>query len=256
MPLCRSLLLFCLLLCQPLTAAAASITIAAASDLKFAMDEVIAAFKQRHPGDQVEVVYGSSGKFQTQIRLGAPYDLYFSADIAYPRALAEAGLAASPVTPYAHGRLVLWSTRPDSRTLTLAGLADPAIGRIAIANPRHAPYGKRAVEALQAAGVWSRGEARLVQGESVSHAAQFVQSGNAQVGIIALALALSPELARLGGYQLIPDSLHAPLEQGFIITRRAAGNALARRFAAHMQADDTRALMQRYGFVLPERERR
>jgi len=238
-------------LCLSRAAHAEKITIAAAADLKFAMDEIVSQFRNAHPADQVEVIYGSSGKFQTQIQQGAPYDLYFSADIAYPRDLATKGFAASAVKPFARGRIVLWSATRDASRMTLASLADPTIIRIAIANPKHAPYGKRAEEALRAAGVWARVEPKLVYGENIAHAAQFVQTGNAQVGIIALSLALNPELAGRGGYWLIPEHMHQPLDQGYIITRRAAGSALARRFADHVDGPSARAVMKRYGFVLP-----
>ena len=247
--------LHCLLLAVALffapSAHAEKVTIAAAADLKFAMDEIVAAFKQAHPADAVQVVYGSSGKFHAQIRQGAPYDLYFSADIAFPRELVKAGLAASEVKPYAFGRIVLWSASLDASKMTLASLVDPRIRRVAIANPKHAPYGKRAEEALRAAGLWEKVEPKLVYGENIAHTAQFVQTGNAQVGIIALALALNPELASKGGYWLIPDKLHGPLEQGFIITKRAEGNALAKRFADYMGSSPARAVMTKYGFVLP-----
>ncbi|SFF57039.1 molybdate transport system substrate-binding protein [Fontimonas thermophila] len=231
---------------------AEKIIIAAASDLKFAMDEIVTTFKVDHPTDEVEVIYGSSGKFYAQIRQGAPYDLFFSADIGYPRELAAAGLAASEVRPYAVGRIVLWSASLDASTMTLASLADPTITCIAIANPKHAPYGQRAEQALRAAGLWEKLKPKLVYGENIAHTAHFVQTGNAQVGIIALSLALSPELASKGRYRLIPDNLHEPLVQGYIITRRAAGNALARRFADYMASAPARAVMIRYGFVLPD----
>lgn len=234
------------------TAHAETVTVAAAADLKFAMDEIIANFKKANPADEVEVIYGSSGKFHTQIQQGAPYDLYFSADIGFPRELAKAGFAASEVTPYAFGRIVLWSTSMDASKMTLTSLIDTKIVRIAIANPKHAPYGKRAEEALRAAGLWEKVEPKLVYGENIAHTAQFVQTGNAQVGIIALALAVNPELAKRGGYWLIPDKLHEPLEQGFIITKRAEGNALARRFADYMGSKLVRAVMTKYGFVLPD----
>jgi len=227
------------------------ITIAAAADLRFAMDEIVVLFNKAHTDDQVEVIFGSSGKFNTQIQQGAPYDMYFSADIGYPRKLKVEGFAASEVQPYAVGRIVLWSPVRDASKMTLADLADPSIRKIAIANPKHAPYGKRAEEALKAAGVWEKVEARLVYGENISQTAQFVQTGNAQVGIIALSLALNPELANHGGYLLIPDNLHQPLEQGFIITRRAENNGLAKRFADYMGGKPARAVMTKYGFVLP-----
>lgn len=233
------------------TAHAERITIAAAADLKFAMDEIVAAFKKTHPADEVKVIYGSSGKFRTQIRNGAPYDLYFSADIAYPRELVKASLAASEAQPYAFGCIVLWSASMDASKMTLASLLDPEIARIAIANPRHAPYGERAEEALRASGLWEKVEPKLVYGENIAHTAQLVQTGNAQVGVIALSLALNPDLAKRGGYWPIPDNLYQPLEQGYIITKRAADNALARRFADYIRSPEARAVMTKYGFVLP-----
>lgn len=240
--------------CSLLVATAAraeKITIAAAADLKFAMDEVVSGFKNSHSDNEVDVIYGSSGKFSTQIKEGAPYDLYFSADIAYPQELAKQGLAASEVKPYAVGRIVLWSNTMDASKMTLASLTDPKITKIAIANPRHAPYGKRAEEALRASGLWDTVRSKLVFGENIASTAQFVQTGNAQVGIIALSLALNPELSTKGGYFLIPDNLHDPLEQGYIITKLGADKPLARQFADFMGSKQARAIMKKYGFVLP-----
>lgn len=233
------------------TAHAEKITIAAAADLKFAMDEIVTGFKQSHPGNEVEVIYGSSGKFHTQIQQGAPYDLYFSADISYPRELAKSGMAASEVKPYAFGRIVLWSNSMNAAKMTLASLTDPKISRIAIANPKHAPYGKRAEEALRTSGLWDRVQSKLVFGENIAHTAQFVQTGNAQVGIIALSLAVNSELAKKGGYYLIPETLHKPLEQGYIITTRGTGKPLAKQFADYMGSKPARRVMTTYGFVLP-----
>lgn len=233
------------------SAHAEKVTVAAAADLKFAMDEIVAAFKKASPADEVDVIYGSSGKFHTQIQQGAPYDLFFSADIGFPRELAKAGFAASEVKPYALGRIVLWSASLDARKMAMESLADPKIARIAIANPKHAPYGKRAEEALRTAGLWEKVEPKLVYGENIAQASQYVQTGNAQVGIVALSLAINPELAKRGGYWLIPDKLHEPLEQGFIITKRANSNALAKRFADYMGSQSARAVMTKYGFALP-----
>lgn len=231
---------------------AETITVAAAADLKFALDEMAVDFRRANPADELHLVYGSSGRFQAQIQQGAPYDLYFSADVDLLRQLAQSGYAASEVRPYAFGRLVLWSTRRDAAERSLNDLADPATGRIAIANPKHAPYGKRAQEALRASGVWETVENRLVYGENVAQAAQFVQTGSAQVGLIALSLALNPELANQGHYRLVPDSLHAPLAQGFIITRRAAGSDLARRFADYLHGRSAHIVMRKHGFVLAD----
>ena len=250
MKLIKLVCLVCLLLTAA-TAHAEKITVAAAADLKFAMDEIVVSFNRQHPRDQVEIIYGSSGKFFAQIQNNAPYDLYFSADINYPRQLAKNGFAASGVIPYALGRIVLWSNSRDAAKMTLENLTDPAIRKIAIANPRHAPYGKRAEEALRSLKLWDKVQHKLVFGENIAHTAQFVETGNAQVGIVALALALSPALAKQGGYYLIPAHLHQPLEQGYIITKRAADKPLAQRFSGYMTSKETRRIMTRYGFVLP-----
>lgn len=237
-------------------ARAEKLSIAAAADLKFALDEIVSQFKTANPGDDIAVTYGSSGKFHTQIQQGAPFDLYFSADIAFAEQLQQAGFAASPVIPYAIGRLVLWRKKPDAKQnaspLSLASLSEPHITRIAIANPKHAPYGKRAEEALRAGQLWQTLEKKLIYGENIAQTAQFVQTGNAQLGLIALSLALNPTLAQQGEYMLIPDTLHAPLLQGFIITQRAANNATARRFADYMNSPAARASLRQYGFTLPD----
>lgn len=227
------------------------ITIAAAADLKYAMDEIVTEFQKINPESNVEVVYGSSGKANTQILQGAPFDMFFCADIKYPLDLHKKGLCASMVTTYAWGRLVLWSATLDSSKLTMSILTDSSISRIAIANPMHAPYGERAREALMSLGLWDKVKKKLVYGENIAQAAQFVTSGNAQVGILALSLAMNPELSKNGHYLLIPDTLHTPLEQGYIITKRAAGNKLAIKFADFMEENLSRTIMKKYGFVLP-----
>lgn len=227
-----------------------TLNIAAASDLKFAMDAIVAEFQKSRPKDTLSLVYGSSGKFATQIEQGAPFDVFFSADAALAQSLADKGLAAGKrVTRYGLGRLVLWSTVRDASTLTLASLTDPAISRIAIADPAHAPYGKRAEEALRAAGIWDKVAPKLVYGQNIAQTAQFVQTGNAEVGLIALALALNPELAAKGGYWLVPQNLHSPLEQAFIITKRAQQQPLAQDFAAFFASEPAVAILKRYGFA-------
>jgi molybdate transport system substrate-binding protein len=227
-------------------------TAAVAAGMKFAMDDIAAAFRKAHPKDTFEVVYGATGKLQTQVQQGAPFDLFFSADNTAPLDLAKAGFAGSEMRIYAIGHLVIWSTSVDASKLTLADLANPKFARIAIGNPKVAPYGKRAEEALHKAGLWDKVAARLVLGENVTQTAQFVESGNAQVGLIALSLALSPELAKKGGYALVPDDMHQPLEQGFIVTKRGAGNPVAQAFAKFMQSKEVKAILSRYGYSLPE----
>jgi len=245
----RSLALALLLVAAPLRAE--QIHVAAAADLRFAMDEIVSLFRIAHPGAGVAVSYGSSGKFYAQIRNGAPFDLFFSADIELPEKLVKANLAGSDVRPYAVGRIVVWRPGRDTPPLELDDLARPEIRRIAIANPKHAPYGMRAVEALKAVHIWDAVESRLVHGENIAQTAQFVQTGNADAGIIALSLALAPAFAGKGSYTLIPADLHQPLRQGFVILKRAEGKTLARAFADFFADADVRQIMGRYGFSVP-----
>jgi molybdate transport system substrate-binding protein len=251
-----SLLQWCLLFALaigffPRTSAAQKITIAAASDLKFAMDEIVTAFRRANPTKNVDVVYGSSGNFFTQIKQGAPYDLFFSADIDLPQKLVQSGDAGSNVTAYGLGRLVIWSKRYDVRNLVLTDLLDPKFAKIAIANPAHAPYGRRAQEALEKLSIWEKVRPRIVMGENVTQAALFVETGSADVGLVALALVLNPKLLQQGAYTLVPDHLHQPLSQGFVITKRAQGNVNAKQFSDYMSQPSTRAIMNRYGLALP-----
>lgn len=242
-------LLLALLL--PLSGRAEEITIAAAADLQYAMQVLIDEYRRSDPGTQIRAVYGSSGTFNAQIAQGAPFDLYFSADISYPQALHASGLAASEVVPYARGRLVLWSAREDVGMLSWTDLQQERFRRIAIANPLHAPYGKRAEEVLQALGLLDSLRTKLVLGDNIAQTLQFVQTGSADIGIVALSLVAAPALRGKGWYQLVPEDLHAPLLQGFIVTRRAADNAAARRFAAFMATTQAQDILSAYGFVPP-----
>jgi molybdate transport system substrate-binding protein len=231
------------------------VTVAAASDLTYAMKEIAANFEQA-TGCVVRVSTGSSGNFLSQIENGAPFDLFFSADIEYPKKLEAEGLAAPGSTvPYAVGKIVLW-TRKDSRVdlaKGLAGLRDPSVRKIAIANPQHAPYGRAAEEALRGSGVYDAVKNRLVLGENISQAAEFVESGNADAGILALSLALSPALQEQGRFWNIPENLYRPIQQGVVIPRAAPNPQGARRLLDYVEAPAAAALFERYGFALPQK---
>lgn len=248
---CRQLLLvlgFVLLSCP---VQAAKFTIAAASDLRHALDDIIVEYRKAYPGHEPTVIYGSSGKMTTQIQNGAPYDIFFSADIAFPQRLHAAGFTATDPAVYAIGRIVIWSNTRDASRLALQDLAGDSIRRIAIAQPAHAPYGMRAQEALHAAGIWDKVRSKLVYGENIAHTAQMVESGAAEVGIIALSLAKFPRLAA-HGYHLIDDALHQPLTQGYSVTRRGGAKPAVLDFARFMETGVAHAIMERYGFVMPE----
>lgn len=229
------------------------VTVAAAADLTYAMDEIDANF-EKATGCTVRLSLGSSGNFQTQIENGAPFDVFFSADIAYPRKLETDGLAAPGSTYlYAIGKIVLW-TRKDSNTDVskgLDGLRDSSVRKIAIANPEHAPYGRAAEEALRKAGVYDAVKDRLVLGENISQAAQFAESGNADVGIVALSLVLSPAMRDKGRSSNIPENLYSPIEQGAVVLRSAPNPQGARQFLEYIKLPATTALLERYGFTLP-----
>ncbi|GAA4405138.1 molybdate ABC transporter substrate-binding protein [Nibrella viscosa] len=235
---------------QP-TAKGQEITIAAASDLRYAMDSLVAAFKSRQPAIKVNVIYGSSGKFFQQISRSAPFDLFFSADIDYPRQLQQKGLTASSIQTYAIGRLVLWSPTLDPNAKGMKTLLDPAIRTVAIANPLHAPYGKRAEESLKHYGLYNQVKDRFVKGENIAQTAQFVSTGAADIGIIALALALSPPLRTQGRYYLIPAKAHTALEQGYVVLKRAQGNKAAAAFTAFLVTPQAKAILKQYGFAMP-----
>ncbi|MBB6185009.1 molybdate ABC transporter substrate-binding protein [Oleiagrimonas soli] len=246
----RLLLAVSLLLPLGACAAPGRMVIAAAASLHDVMGRLVTSYRAAHPGARIDVVYGSSGILLTQIRQGAPFDLFFSADSGYPQQLADASGSDGPPAVYALGRLVLWSRDLDLAHVRLADLVQPRFGRIAIANPQHAPYGLRAEQALRAAGVWSALQPRLVQGENIAQAAQFARSGNARVGLLAASLTQSPAM-RHGHVAAVPDAMYRPLRQSFVVTRHGADNALAHDFAHYARSAPARALFARYGFGLP-----
>ena len=228
--------------------------IAAAADLRFALDEIAADFR-RATGQDVRIVYGSSGNFRRQIAEGAPFELFLSADESYIVALAREGFMIDDGVPYAIGRIALVvpagsPLKLDGELVDLAAAAsDGRVRRFAIANPEHAPYGRAAREALQKARAWDALQDRLVLGENVAQATQFAVSGGAQGGIVALSLARSPEVAGRARFVVIPDQMHAPLVQRMALTRRA--QSTAREFYAYLQGPQARAVFLRHGFAAP-----
>jgi molybdate transport system substrate-binding protein len=230
------------------------LTVAAASDLNFAIKDLIAEY-EKATGNHVKLSLGSSGNFYAQIQNGAPFDLYFSADIGYPRKLEEAGLIVpGSLYRYAVGRIVLWTSHTANRDVSrgLDVLRDPGIQKIAIANPKHAPYGRAAVAAMQHYKVYDDAKERLVFGENISQAAQFIESGACDVGIIALSLAMAPTMKAAGTYWEIPGESHPPLEQGAAIVKSSKQQKTAEEFIRFMRSNHGQEIMNRYGFTLPQ----
>ena len=236
-------------------ALAAPLLIAAAADLSYCIDDIAAAFRKEVPDAQIKISTGASGNFFAQIRNGAPFDAFLSADVDYPARLAKLGAAdGNTLSTYAVGRIALWS--PDPKLDVDKGLAllrDARITRIAIANPATAPYGRAAKSALERDGLWEAVQAKLVIGENISQTSQFVQTGNAQVGLVSLASLHAPRLAGVGRYALVPDSGLAPIEQAAIVTKHGAGNPLAARFVRFLGSPAARAILERNGFSIPPR---
>jgi len=239
----------------PATQAATSreVRIAAAADLKFALDELSSAFRARHPGVAVTPTFGSSGNFFAQLSNEAPFDLFLSADFYYPQRLLEQGKGApGTLFRYAVGRIVAWvpaGSKLDVEKRGLAALADESVRKIAIANPQHAPYGRAAEAALRAAGVYDKVKGRLVLGENVAQAAQFVQSGAADAGVVALSLAVSPAMRDKGRYWEVPLDAYPRIEQGGVVLKWAKDPGAANDFRLFMASDEGRAILKTYGFA-------
>jgi molybdate transport system substrate-binding protein len=234
----------------------AMLAIAAAADLRFALDDLVKDFENKSPATKINVTYGSSGNFFAQFQNGAPFDLFFSADIDYPRKLAEKGLGADDVFPYAIGCIVVWVPKDSPVAVDKLGikaLLEPSIRKIAVANPEHAPYGRAAVAALKALNVYDQIVSRLVYGENIAQTAQFVQSGAADVGILALSLAVAPQMRDAGRFWTVPLDAYPQMEQGGIILKAAKNLETARAFRDFVLGDHGREVLSSYGFHLPEK---
>ena len=229
-------------------ARASDVRVAAASDLNFAIKEIIANFETQ-TGNKVKLTLGSSGNFYAQIANGAPFEVFLSADLDYPRQLENRGLAERGSTfTYAVGKIAIWvpgGSSIDPRKTEMQSLLDPSVRKIAIANPLHAPYGKAAVAAMKQAGVYEAVKSKLVFGENISQAAQFVQSGAADIGVIALSLVRNNEAK----YWEVPSGMYPRMEQGAVLVKGAGPSA--RAFHEWLRRPDSRQILSRSGFGLP-----
>jgi molybdate transport system substrate-binding protein len=246
--------LLCWMCLRPPSAYAGQLTVAAAADLSPVLQPIARDF-QRQTGNTIRLSFGSSGDFFNQIQNGAPYDVFLSADRGYPENLVKLGLADSDsLRTYAVGRLVLWvpnNSHLDPEHQGMRALLDPSVRKIAIANPLHAPYGRAAVAAIRFYKLYDKISDRLVLGENVGQAAQFAESGNAQVGIIALAHALATSVRPLGRYWIIPASSYPALEQGAVIISNSKNKALAAQFLKYLAGSESQAIFRHFGFVAP-----
>ncbi len=243
--------------CMVASGTAQEIVVAAASDLSSVFPQIAAGF-EKETGKKVKFNFGSSGQFLLQIENGAPFDLFFSADIQYPQRLESEGLIQpGSLYRYAVGKIVLYvpANSPLDLTQGLRALLSPKVSRIAIANPQHAPYGRAAVEALRKEGLYDALQGKFVFGENISQAAQFVQSGNADAGIVALSLALGSAMKSAGRYVEIPASDYAPLEQAAVILKSSRDKDTAAAFLAYLHRPTVIAQLATFGFSMPSRTR-
>jgi molybdate transport system substrate-binding protein len=243
----------CLLLLPFSAGAADKLSLAAAANLVYALESLTAEFKKAGPATEVTVVTGASGNLVAQIQNGAPFDVFLSADLEYPKKLVSLGLAdARSLTTFAVGRLVLWSTHSQVDVQSVAAVVrDPRVRKIAVANLTTAPYGRAARETLTRLGLWREAEARIVIGENITQTAQFVETGNADAGFVALSLVLSPKLKDKGRWLEIDAALYSPLEQGAVITKKGGDNAAAARFLKFLSSPEARAVLERFGYRIP-----
>jgi molybdate transport system substrate-binding protein len=255
--LCRKIVSVLLLLFVSATAgaqSAPSLTVAVASNMELAMKEVQTDF-ERQTGAQLHVVLGASGSLSAQIETGTLFDVFLSADMGYPRKLVAEHLAdGDSLYRYAIGRLVLWAPNAlnlDLPKLAMDSLLSPRVSRIAMPNPRNAPYGQAALEALRHLKIYGKVSSRLVMGETASLTAQMVISGSAQIGILPLSLVNSPELMAKGVYFEVPSDAYRPIEQGAVILSKANNRQLAESFLAYLKQPTTALLLRKYGYLVP-----
>ncbi|MGA2115847.1 MAG: molybdate ABC transporter substrate-binding protein [Bryobacteraceae bacterium] len=232
-----------------------SLRIAAAADLRFAFPALSQRFHATHPETTLAPVYGSSGNYYSQIRNGAPFDVFLSADVEYPKRLvAEGAAVADSLFLYGTGRLVVWvpaQSPLDLDRLGIHALEDPSVHHAAIANPLHAPYGRASEAALRSLGVYDRIAPKLVMGENIAQTFEFVESGSAEAGLVAESLTLAPAMRGKGRTWEIPADAYPPLEQCGVILSRAAASPAAAQFRAWMMGPEARAILTQYGFSLP-----
>ncbi|HEY6094551.1 MAG TPA: molybdate ABC transporter substrate-binding protein [Gallionellaceae bacterium] len=252
MKLLRVLLLSALLAAHSLSFAAAPLNVAVAANVKFAFDELQAEFT-RASGIAVSSVVASSGKIAAQVKSGAPFDVFLSADMEFPEALYKDGLASAAPKVYARGLLVLWTTGAVDLKQGVKVLSDPAVRKVAIANPKLAPYGAEAMRVLDHYGLRAAVEPKLIYGESIAQVNQYIDTGSASIGFTAKSVVLAPQLQGRGRWVELPRESYQPIAQGVVILKHGADSnaAAAQRFIEFLASPGARAIFEKYGYLLP-----
>lgn len=229
------------------SARAQTIKVAAAANLRFALEEIKSAYQKANPDDQIEITFGSSGALTQQILNGAGFDVFLAADKKYPEKVKALGLAVGDVKTYAFGKLVIWSNTLDvSKGLEI--LTDPAVKRIAVAKPDLAPYGDRAIECLKYYHLFDKVKDKIVFADNISQAAQFAQTGNAEVGFLAYALTMAPDMK--GSTFVIGPKSYKPVEQGLVEIKKWKMNPIASKFIKFVLGNDCKTIFEKYGYMV------
>ncbi|MBL8013783.1 MAG: molybdate ABC transporter substrate-binding protein [Candidatus Omnitrophica bacterium] len=248
----KSLVLSALLICSVTISASAEVTVAVAANLQYTFDELKSEF-QKETGVELKGVIGSSGKFTTQIENGAPFDVFLSADMDYPKTLAKEGLALNTPKIYAYGTLAIWTMTGVDFSNGIEALANPSVKKIAIASPKTAPYGHQAVNALKHYGIYVQAEKKLVYGESIAQTNQFITTKAADLGITAKSVVMAPQMKGQGKWIDVPQEAYEPIAQGVVILKHAESGHMdeARKFFEFLFSEKAAEIFKKYGYVLP-----
>jgi molybdate transport system substrate-binding protein len=227
---------------------AQKVNVAAAANLRYVLEEIKTAYVKQNPKAKVNLTFGASGMLVQQIQSGASFDFFMAADNEFPVKLKDKGLTTGPMSTYAIGKLAIYSTTLDVEKLGLEALKSPAIKKLAIANPETAPYGERAIELLKSQKLYDGLKSKIVLGENIAQTAQFAFTGNAEIGFIALSLALAPDMDSKGSYYVVPQSLYKPIEQACILIKTPVLNTEAAKFKKFVLSPATKTIWEKWGY--------
>jgi molybdate transport system substrate-binding protein len=239
------------ILLATITASAQKVNVAAAANLRYVLEEIKTAYVKQNPKARVNLTFGASGMLVQQIQNGANFDFFMAADNEFPLKLKDKGLTTGAMSTYAFGKLAIYSTTLEVEKLGLEALKNSSVKKIAIANPETAPYGERAVELLKSQKLYEGLKSKIVLGENISQAAQFAFTGNAEVGFIALSLALAPDMAGQGSYYIVPQALYKPIEQACILIKTPVLNTEAAKFKKFVLSPATKGIWEKWGYKTP-----
>jgi len=250
----KRLIISLVLLLTVVNIQAQQVNVAAAANLRYVLEEIKIAYTKQHPKAKVNLTFGSSGTLVQQVLNGASFDFFMAADNEFPVKLKDKGITIGPVTTYAYGKLAIYSTTLDVEHKGLDALLDPSVKKIAIANPETAPYGERSVELLTKKGIYDELKPKIVIGDNISQAAQYAFTGNAEIGFIALSLALGPDMEGKGSCYIIPREFYPPVEQACILIKTTVLNTEAVKFRKYILSADTRPIWEKYGYDVPSKK--